>query len=401
MPRGLFELRKDAITGWWVAVVVDREFNRERFAKPAIHLDQPPERCPNCSAPGGDGVRVRMLKQDAFIMAGTEREREAADGDGREPVLGLVGDAGSYQTIVAPPGHHESFAETTPAIAFELLARTRDILTEARIADKTDYLQVVQNYGTQAGALTDHLCFDFYDIPQIPHRVGEELGGAARYVIREGICPFCRLVRDEVAEPTRLVYEDSSSVAFAPYASRSPFELWVVPRHHAADFGTATDAQLVSAAETLQSVLKLLGHARRPGLQPRPAHRSVARARRRDLPLALGDSPAPPRDRRPRARNGPAGKPRFARGGRARAPRHGASGGYRDGRGERAALVGRVPADRGQRAVTSQSGPASRHITLEGATAPARSHTPAVRPHPEQVYRECSKLSLNPLRTSP
>jgi UDPglucose--hexose-1-phosphate uridylyltransferase len=152
-----------------------------------------------------------------------------------------------------------TLAETSPSIAFELLARTRDILTEARIAEKTEYLQVVQNYGRQAGALTNHLCFDFYDIPQIPHRIGEELGGAARYVIREGICPFCRLVRDEVAEPTRLVYEDASSVAFAPYASRSPFELWVVPRHHAADFGTATDAQLVSAAETLQSVLKLLG----------------------------------------------------------------------------------------------------------------------------------------------
>jgi len=263
VARGLFELRKDAVTGWWVAVVVDREFDRERFAKAAIHLEQRPERCPNCKEPGGDGVRVRMLKQDAFILAGTEREaREAADDDGRDPgspVLGLVGDAGSYQTILAPPSHHESFADTSPAIAFELLARTRDVITTAREAGQTEYLQVVQNYGRQAGALTDHLCFDFYDLPQIPHRIGEELGGAARFVIREGICPFCRLVRDEVAEPTRLVYEDSSSVAFAPYASRSPFELWVVPRHHAADFGTATDAQLVSAAETLQSVLKLVG----------------------------------------------------------------------------------------------------------------------------------------------
>ena len=263
MPRGLFELRKDSITGWWVAVVVDREFNRRRFHRPAKHLDQDVDTCPNCSAPGADGVRVRMLKQDAFIVAGTDREQKEAEPDGREPALGLVGDAGSYQTIVAPRGHHESFAETSPQIAFELLARTRDILTEARNAEKTDYLQVVQNYGTQAGALTDHLCLDFYDLPHIPHRIGEELGGAARYVIREGICPFCRLVRDEVADPARLVFEDSASVAFAPYASRSPFELWVVPRHHAADFGTATDAQLVSAAETLQRVAAAGGRARR------------------------------------------------------------------------------------------------------------------------------------------
>jgi UDPglucose--hexose-1-phosphate uridylyltransferase len=202
---------------------------------------------------------VRTLKADAFIVAGPEKEARESQPAGREPELGIVGDSGSYQTIVAPRGHHESLAETSPQIAFDLLARARDVLTNARAAEETEYLQVVQNYGLQAGALTDHLCFDFYDLPQIPHRIGEELGGAARFVIREGECPFCRLVRDEVADPTRLVYEDAASVCFAPYASRSPFELWVVPRHHAADFGTASDAQLVSAADTLQSVLRLLG----------------------------------------------------------------------------------------------------------------------------------------------
>jgi len=262
VPRGLFELRKDSITGWWVAVVVDREYQRARFHRPAKHQGQTPDDCPNCNLGSGanaDGVQLRMLKPEAFIVAGAERDQKEAAPDGREPELGLVGDSGSWQTIVAPRGHHESFAETTPQIAFELLARTRDVLDKAREADRTDYLQVVQNFGQQAGAQTDHLCLDFYDLPHIPHRIGEELGGAARYVIREGGCPFCRLVRDEVADPARLVYEDSASVCFAPYASRSPFELWVVPRHHAADFGTATDAQLVSAAETLQRVLGLLG----------------------------------------------------------------------------------------------------------------------------------------------
>jgi UDPglucose--hexose-1-phosphate uridylyltransferase len=260
MARGLFELRKDAITGWWVAVVVDREFNRRRFYRPAKHIGQTQDDCPNCDlAAGGDRVQVRTLKSDAFIVAGTEKEARESQTAGREPGLGIVGDSGSYQTIVAPRGHHESLAETSPQIAFDLLARARDVLTNARNAESTEYLQIVQNYGQQAGALTDHLCLDFYDLPQIPHRIGEELGGAARFVIREGECPFCRLVREEVADPTRLVYEDAASVCFAPYASRSPFELWVVPRHHAADFGTASNAQLVSAAETLQSVLRLLG----------------------------------------------------------------------------------------------------------------------------------------------
>jgi UDPglucose--hexose-1-phosphate uridylyltransferase len=259
MARGLFELRKDAVTGWWVAVVVDREFNRRRFYRPAKHIGQTQDDCPNCDlAAGGDQVQVRALKQDAFIVAGTEKEAREATPGGREPELGMVGDSGSYQTIVAPRGHHESLGETSPQIAFDMLAQARDVLTNARNAERTEYLQIVQNYGLQAGALTDHLCFDFYDLPQIPHRIGEEMGGAARFVIREGECPWCRLVREEVADPARLVYEDAASVCFAPYASRSPFELWVVPRHHAADFGSASDAQLVSAADTLQSVLRLL-----------------------------------------------------------------------------------------------------------------------------------------------
>ena len=33
-------------------------------------------------------------------------------------------------------------------------------------------------------------------------------------------------------------------VAFAPFASRSPFEVWIVPRRHEADFGRATEPDL-------------------------------------------------------------------------------------------------------------------------------------------------------------
>jgi len=265
MAGGMFELRRDDVTGWWVAVVVDRAYDRSRFARRAEPIANP--HCANCAEPPGGGVRTRILKQHAFSIAGPEREsregREARDGreperEPRQPGLGLVADVGSWQTIVAPPQHHGALAAEEPAIVVEMLVRAREAILAARQAALTSYVQVVQNWGRQAGALTNHLCLDLYDLPQIPHRVGEELGGAARYLIQRGTCPYCRLVRDETTNGERLVFEDAASVAFAPYASRSPFELWVVPRHHEADFGRATDAQLTSAAETLQKVLRLL-----------------------------------------------------------------------------------------------------------------------------------------------
>jgi UDPglucose--hexose-1-phosphate uridylyltransferase len=136
-----------------------------------------------------------------------------------------------------------------------MLAAVRKAFVDAQKVGQTEYLQVVQNWGAQAGARTNHLCLDLYDLPQVPHRVAEEIGGAARYVIREGECPYCRLVREEPRLGTRLVWQDDSHVAFAPYASRSPFEVWIVPRRHAADFGAATDADLDSTAEALRQVL--------------------------------------------------------------------------------------------------------------------------------------------------
>ena len=253
MSAGLFELRKDPITGWWVATIVDRDFDRSRFARPALPIDDGDD-CQNCRIPPGDGVRLRVLKDYAFNVVGTENERGELNGSIAQLTVADARATGSWRTIAAPPREHRALAQVGP-LAEELLLVARDAIADAATAAQTDYLQVVQNWGAQAGARTNHLCLDLYDLPLIPHRVGEELGGAARFVIREGECPWCRLVREESRGRSRLVWEDASTVAFAPWGSRSPFEVWIVPRRHDADFGRASDADVDATAEALRQVL--------------------------------------------------------------------------------------------------------------------------------------------------
>ena len=254
MAAGLFELRKDAITGWWVATVVDREFLRERFA---LAAEPVPERgqCRNCLEPAGDGVRVRTLKDYAFNPVGTEAEARELERSVAQVALAQARASGAWRAIVAPPGEHRPLHSVGIELISALLREARGIVAAAARSGQTQYVQVVQNWGRQAGAMTNHLCLDVYDLPQVPHRVAEEIGGAARFVIREGECPFCRLVRAEAERGVRLVWANEHSVAFAPYASRSPFETWIVPRRHEADFGRAADADLASAAEALRQVL--------------------------------------------------------------------------------------------------------------------------------------------------
>jgi len=255
MAAGLFELRKDPITNWWVATVVDRAFHRDRFARAAEPVDDRVFGCANCSTPEGGGIRVRMLKDFAFHVVGTDDEARELDRGIAQVPLAEARATGSWRTIVAPPQEHRPLHTVGNAMIESLVGEARAAVAEAREIGQTDYLQVVQNWGAQAGARTNHLCLDLYDLPLIPHRVGEELGGAARFVIREGECPWCRLVRDEVRMRERLVWEDASTVAFAPWGSRSPFEVWIVPREHEADFGRADDAAVRATAQALRQVL--------------------------------------------------------------------------------------------------------------------------------------------------
>jgi UDPglucose--hexose-1-phosphate uridylyltransferase len=257
MAAGLFELRRDEITGWWVATVVDRKFNRGRFALAAGQIDDGGE-CQNCGQPPGDGVRLRTLKDYAFHVVGAEEEARAMDRNLAQVALAQARASGSWRTIVAPPEEHRPLQMVGSEMLCAMLDRVRGSFVDATRLAQTDYLQVVQNWGAQAGARTNHLCIDLYDLPQIPHRVAEEIGGAARFLIKEGECPYCRLAREEPKRGSRLIWQDEASVAFAPFASRSPFEVWIVPRRHMADFGQATDADIRSTAEALRQVLRRL-----------------------------------------------------------------------------------------------------------------------------------------------
>ena len=168
VPAGLFELRKDAITGWWVATVVDRAFHRDRFALAAAPVDDGGD-CRNCHEPAGDGVRTRMLKDFAFHVVGTEEEARELDQSLVQVAMAQARASGSWRTIVAPPQRASAAPRRRDAAdrgSCSPAAATRS--RRARRPGTTEYLQVVQNWGAQAGARTNHLCLDLYDLPPDP-----------------------------------------------------------------------------------------------------------------------------------------------------------------------------------------------------------------------------------------
>ncbi|MGZ8562774.1 MAG: hypothetical protein ACXWWU_04055, partial [Candidatus Limnocylindria bacterium] len=259
----MFELRRDPVTGWWSAIVTDRNFEHASFAVQATpiagthcrHCDDDPT--PPEEAAEETAIRRVTLRSDAFhrIETGTERAGQLSLESAAEA-------SGSWEILVAPRDHHERLADAPSRLAGNLLRTLRDtmraIADEPRGEDEPHYIQVVQSYGMQAGSRSSHLNMELYDIPQVPHWVAEEIGGGARHVIKTRNCVWCSLARSEEEAGERLVLAEERYVVFTPAASRSAFELMIVPRAHAADFTALDDDDIAAATATLQRTLGAL-----------------------------------------------------------------------------------------------------------------------------------------------
>jgi UDPglucose--hexose-1-phosphate uridylyltransferase len=257
----MFELRRDPVTGWWSAIVTDRAFEHGDFTVDAAPVEG--THCRHCDdSPEGDEESVRRvtLRSDVFevVPPGRDWAVQVEMLPEEQPER-----RGSWEIVVGPRGHHEPFAAAGPHLAEKILRHVRDAMRElgadAAPPDDPLYVQVLQNHGRQAGARTSHLNIELYAIPQIPHRVAEEIGGAARHKISRQTCAWCAMAESEEAVGTRLVLADERFVVFAPAASRSAFELWVVPREHGADFTAVDDEAIGACRATLQRTLSALG----------------------------------------------------------------------------------------------------------------------------------------------
>jgi UDPglucose--hexose-1-phosphate uridylyltransferase len=66
------------------------------------------------------------------------------------------------------------------------------------------------------------------------------------------------MLQKELEAKVRLAGESYYFVAFHPFASRAPFETWILPRHHNSSFGNIEDDELRDFATILRWQLRKL-----------------------------------------------------------------------------------------------------------------------------------------------
>ena len=63
------------------------------------------------------------------------------------------------------------------------------------------------------------------------------------------------MIAQEKGENERLICENSRFLAFSPFASRFPFEIWILPKEHHSDFSFIQTQDVIELARMLKRIL--------------------------------------------------------------------------------------------------------------------------------------------------
>ena len=163
---------------------------------------------------------------------------------------------GAHEVIVETPDHTKSLGELSEKEVEDVLHAFRDRINDLKRDVRLRYILLFKNHGTAAGATLEHSHSQLIALPVVPKRVVEEMEAAKRYYDFKERCVFCDIIRQERRDQVRVVSESERFMVLEPYAPRSPFETWILPRRHASHFENTDEAHLQDLAWVLRSILR-------------------------------------------------------------------------------------------------------------------------------------------------
>jgi UDPglucose--hexose-1-phosphate uridylyltransferase len=93
-------------------------------------------------------------------------------------------------------------------------------------------------------------------LPIVPPHTVHSLRGTNEYFKKYGRCVRCDIIKVESKKRVRVVAENEHAIALAPYASKRPFEMSVIPKKHWPSFRETPPAAVRGIALALQSVMR-------------------------------------------------------------------------------------------------------------------------------------------------
>ena len=261
------ELRKDPITGRWVIISTDRARRPSEYTRMTVEPSGA-RFCPFC--PGNEDKtppEVLSYHTDGLTHEGRWSLRTVPN---KFPALRVEGDldrqgeglydrmngVGAHEVVIETPDHMATLSTMDERQVAEVLWAFRDRVLVLKKDKRLRYVMLFKNHGEAAGATLEHPHSQIIALPVVPKRVQEELDGARKYFEFKERCVYCDILRQDLKDSERVILETDEFAALAPFASRFPFETWLLPRRHESHFENIREAELANLAWVLRNVLR-------------------------------------------------------------------------------------------------------------------------------------------------
>lgn len=265
------ELRKDIVTREWVIISKERAKRPHDFAHTKKALEELPEHdksCPFCtgneektppevlvyrpvnSGPNSPGwlLRVTPNKYQALISEG-DLNRE------NHHIYDHMNGVGAHEVVIECPEHNQTLATMDDKQVERVVWSYIDRYNALREDTRLKYFLVFRNHGVTAGCSLAHPHSQIVATPIIPQKVWGKVRGVTQYREYRDKCVYCDIIATETHLQERVICENGSFTAIAPFASRSPFETWILPKNHRSCFAKMSRFEVEQFSAILKDVL--------------------------------------------------------------------------------------------------------------------------------------------------
>ncbi len=261
------EVRRDIVTDTWV--IIDTE--NETIPRIHAHTQTEADDCPFCEGqenrtpneifairdgtpPDKPGWKVRVIPNIRPILRVEGELKNVGVG-----VYDMVNGVGANEVIVEAPTHTVNFSELSHEQIGLVLKTYRQRIEDLHKDKRLRYILIFKNHGRAAGASTiTHTHSDLIALPATPVRIKQKLNGAREYYEYKERCLFCDIIQQEIEMADRLIFQSGKFVVIAPYASRFPFEILVMPKRHSFSYKLIDNDEISDLAGVLKKIIKIM-----------------------------------------------------------------------------------------------------------------------------------------------
>ncbi len=262
------ELRQNMVTKEWVIIASERSKRPEEFHEDSRPLtaDRPEhdDECPFCPGnedPGTEILRkpqtgpwqIRVVKNKYPALSLEGKREKIFDGVNRR-----ISGVGYHEVIIGSPRHNTCPALESQQEIVLMLETFRERGRKISLDPRVQQIVYFENHGPTAGSSIVHPHTQLIGLPIISYDSRARIEEARRYFEDTGRCVHCMTLEEELRAKSRIITESEHFVAFIPYASLSPFHMWIVPRRHEASFLNAGDDEMMDLGRTVRKITRKL-----------------------------------------------------------------------------------------------------------------------------------------------